>query len=69
QSDNFKDRSDQYWVIASLEEAYFGLNNKEKYTEMKELAELLSTQNWERSTTEEQILKINTLLERFPLKA
>ncbi|WP_041488937.1 TRAFs-binding domain-containing protein [Bacillus pseudomycoides] len=69
QSDNFKDRSDQYWVIASLEEAYFGLNNKEKYTEMKELAELLSTQNWERSTTEEQILKINTLLERSPLKA
>nr|WP_254913585.1 TRAFs-binding domain-containing protein [Bacillus thuringiensis] len=68
QSDNFKDRSDQYWIIATLEEAYFGLENKEKYAEMKELAELLSTQNWERNTTENQILKINILLEKSPLK-
>ncbi|MBU4642784.1 TRAFs-binding domain-containing protein [Bacillus toyonensis] len=68
QSDNFKDRSDQYWIIATLEEAYLGLENKEKYAEMKELAELLSTQNWERNTTENQILKINILLEKSPLK-
>ncbi|WP_064092619.1 TRAFs-binding domain-containing protein [Rossellomorea aquimaris] len=61
--DSFKDRSDQYWIVATLEEAYFGLGNKDKYDEFKEVAMSLSKQNWERETTESQIIKIRRLLE------
>ncbi|MDH6651082.1 UNVERIFIED_ORG: hypothetical protein J3A77_000112 [Bacillus sp. PvP124] len=67
ESEKFKDRSDQYWILATLEEAYFGLSNKENYLEMKTKAKSLSKQNWERKTTEEQILKIEYLLKNSSL--
>ena len=67
-SDKFKDRSDQYWIIATLEEAYFGLDDKENYLKFKKESKTLSKENWERATTEKQILKIKILLENSPLK-
>jgi len=67
ESEKFKDRSDQYWILATLEEAYFSLSNKENYLEMKTKAKSLSKQNWERKTTEEQILKIEYLLKNSSL--
>jgi hypothetical protein len=65
---NFKDRSDQYWIMATLEEAYFGNHETEKYNEISDVARSLSNKNWERDTTEEQISKLKTLLEKSPLK-
>ncbi|WP_257008398.1 DUF4071 domain-containing protein [Bacillus sp. FJAT-45350] len=65
---NFTDRSDQYWIVATLEEAYFGIRDTEKYIEKSEVAKSLSKENWERETTEVQISKIETLLEKSPLK-
>lgn len=64
---NFKDRSDQYWIIATLEEAYFGIEDDLKYHEIKEQAKSLAKENWERKTTEDQIEKLRVLLEKSPL--
>ena len=58
QSDHFKDRSDQYWIAATLEEAYFGIGEDGKYQEAKKEAISLSKNNWERESTEEQIKMI-----------
>jgi tetratricopeptide (TPR) repeat protein len=65
---NFKDRSDKYWIVATLEEAYFALGYTEKFKEISEVAKSLSKQNWERETTEVQILKINELYKTSPIK-
>lgn len=67
QDRNFKDRSDKYWIIATLEEAYYAIGASEKYTEVNQVADSLSIQNWQRETTEEQIMKIKKLLENSPI--
>jgi MAP3K TRAFs-binding domain len=64
---SFKDRSDQYWIVATLEEAYYGIDNKERYKGVNKIAQKLSKVNWERETTELQILKLKELLEKSPL--
>lgn len=61
---SFEDRGDQYWILATLEEAYFGLGEDEKYRAAKQQAEECSKVTWERSTTEEQISKLGILLQR-----
>ncbi len=66
-SEKFKDRSDQYWILATLEEAYFGVGNQEKYLEIQNKAMSFSKHNWERSTTVGQILKVGDLLKDSPL--
>jgi len=66
-SKDFKDRSDQYWVVATLEEAYYGLENTEKYNEFQKISRSFSKENWERETTEIQIAKIEELLASSPL--
>lgn len=60
--DIISERSDKYWIAATLEEAYFGLNDSKNYHYNKEIAKSLSTNNWERETTESQISKLNELL-------
>jgi len=60
---DFEERSDQYWILATLEEAYFGLGDKEKYEEYRKQASKVFTASWERETTEEQIKKLQSLLE------
>lgn len=59
---NFAERDDQYWIWATLEEAYFALEEESKYKDSKKQAEKLAKENWERETTETQISKLNKLI-------
>lgn len=65
---HFSERSDKYWIVATLEESYFALDLSEKYTKMKEVSKSLSKGNWERETTEQQISKLKALLDGSPLR-
>ncbi|MBL0385867.1 DUF4071 domain-containing protein [Tumebacillus sp. ITR2] len=60
---DFDQRSDQYWILATLEEAYFGLQQEAEYLEAKQRAEQAANQAWERTSTEEQLEKLRALLE------
>lgn len=64
---DFNSRSDQYWICATLEEAYFGLGYHEEYQKTKEHAIRLSNGNWEREITESQIQQLGKLIEKSPL--
>ncbi len=59
---NFDSRSDFYWILATLEEAYFGIGNMKKYNEYKEKAINISDKEWERESTESQISKLKSIL-------
>lgn len=59
---NFEERNDCYWIFATLEEAYFGINNMEKYSEYKSKAIKYLKYNWQRESTEEQIKKLSKLI-------
>lgn len=59
---NFEERTDCYWILATLEEAYFGINNMEKHLEYKEMAIKYLKEDWQRESTEEQIKKLNNIL-------
>ncbi len=65
--DSFEDRSDQYWIVATLEEAYFALGMDCEYAMMAGIARSLAGENWKRETTESQIRKLNDLLNQSPL--
>src|SRR5690625_637076 len=60
-SSNYNDRSDKYWIEATLEEAYFGLVEEENYNKAKKEAVFLSTENWERKSTEDQLIKLEKI--------
>lgn len=62
QRSNFDERGDRYWILATLEEAHFGLGNTERYLKAKSDAEATSKAKWERATTVEQIEKLGALL-------
>lgn len=62
QRSNFEERGDQYWILATLEEAHFGLGNADHYLETKGKAVAVAKAKWERDTTEEQIAKLGALL-------
>lgn len=66
--DKFSERSDKYWIAATLEEAHFGLDNKEEYSYFQKVATSLSSENWERETTETQISKLDNLIKKSPLQ-
>jgi len=68
QDDNFKNRGDQYWITATLEEAFFGLNDETNFLKFKEVSEQISKENWERKTTLSQLSKLQDLLQKSPLK-
>jgi len=53
---------DQYWVAATLEEAYFGLGDRQNHEKSRAKAIKLAKQPWMRDTTEEQIGKLGKLL-------
>ena len=59
---NFEERNDCYWILASLEEAYFGIKNMEKYLEYKEMSIKYLKDDWQRESTEEQIKKLSKLI-------
>lgn len=58
----FEERNDRYWIVATLEEAYFGIDNKEKYLEYKEKSLKYLNEDWQRDSTEEQINKLSKLI-------
>lgn len=58
----FESRGDKYWILATLEEAWFGLADESQYKKYKLEAERAAKQNWERQTTEEQIAKLNSVM-------
>jgi hypothetical protein len=62
QRSNFNERGDRYWILATLEEAHFGLGNTDRYLEAKGNAETVAKAAWERSSTEEQVAKLGALL-------
>lgn len=55
-------RSDKYWIMATLEEAYFGLGDNEKYLKFKNEAQKQSNIQWMINTTESQISKLEKLI-------
>jgi len=59
---NFEDRGDKYWILATLEEAYFGLEDNANYLKAKQQAEAHSKAAWERRSTEDQVNKLEKLL-------
>lgn len=65
---NFDSRGDKYWILATLQEAYFGIDMLVEYAIYKTRAESFITGAWERDSTEEQINKLSVLLKRSPLK-
>lgn len=67
-SEDFNERSDQYWIVATLEEAYFGLGDHAKYLQARERALKVTKAVWERETTEAQIKKLEDLLLDSPIK-
>lgn len=58
----FEERGDKYWIFATLEEAYFGIDDQESYLKYRKKACELAKENWERDTTELQIEKLSNLL-------
>jgi len=65
---SFESRGDKYWILATLEEAFFGVDMLVEYALYKTRAETLVTNAWERDSTNEQINKLAVLLERSPMK-
>jgi hypothetical protein len=56
--------ADQYWIAATLEEAYFGLGETTPYEKAKSTAARVAPESWMRSSTKEQLEKLRKLLER-----
>lgn len=67
-SDSFNERSDQYWIVATLEEAYLGVGDTSNYLLTRDKALKIAKAPWERETTESQIKKIEVLLVGSPIK-
>lgn len=61
--DNFTERSNKYWILATLEEAYYGLKDIENYELYRDRAIDCQKPIWGRSSTEKQIKKLDKLLE------
>ncbi len=59
---------DEYWVRATLSEAWLGLGNAQKSQEALDRAAPLADA-WKRQTTTEQLAKLKPLIEKSPLKA
>ncbi len=64
---DLENRNDKYWILATLEEAFFGLGELEKYKTIKKRAEEVANGNWQKETTENQIKRLEMLLSKSPL--
>lgn len=67
-SSDFNERSDKYWIIATLEEAYFAINSQDNYEYFKREANKLASENWKRDSTESQISELKTLIQKTSLE-
>ena len=61
---NFNERGDQYWILATLEEAYYALGKKAEYKSFSVKAKRKTKAKWERESTESQIKKLRKLLDK-----
>jgi tetratricopeptide (TPR) repeat protein len=61
-------QASQYWVLATIAEAYFGLGDDVKGEEWLAKAHAAASKPWMRGTTNEQIAKLKALLADSPLK-
>lgn len=64
---DFESRSDQYWILATMEEALFALNENKEYAKAKAMADRISVVPWQRGSTNEQISKLSELIKISPL--
>lgn len=61
-------QASQYWVLATIAEAHFGLGNDVKGEEWLAKAQAVASKPWMQGTTNEQIAKLKALLADSPLK-
>jgi tetratricopeptide (TPR) repeat protein len=61
-------RNSQYWILATIAEAYFGLGDGVKADEWLTKAGQAAPQSWMLDSTKEQIAKLKALLVDSPLK-
>jgi len=57
-------KNDQYWIMATMYEAYVGLGDDARASEWKAKMEGASTVDWMKKSTEEQVNKLRKLLEQ-----
>jgi len=60
---------DEYWVRATLAEAWLGLGDAQKSQEALDQAAPFADAAWMRPSTAEQLTKLKPLLDASPLKA
>lgn len=56
-------KDDQYWIMATIYEAYVGLGDEVSATEWKTQMEAIASADWMKESTEEQIKKLRNLLQ------
>jgi hypothetical protein len=61
-------QNSQYWILATVAEAYFGLGDDVKGEEWLAKANESASKSWMQATTNEQIAKLKSLLADSPLK-
>lgn len=62
QDPDFEKLDDKYWIVATLEEAYFGLSDEDEYKKYRDLSKTLTKVGWKRESTESQINKLKDCL-------
>jgi len=61
-------QKNQYWVLATLGEAYPGLGDEAKGQALLETAYAAALEGWMADSTREQMAKLKLLLDKSPLK-
>ncbi|HKH45597.1 MAG TPA: tetratricopeptide repeat-containing protein [Thermoanaerobaculia bacterium] len=61
-------QKNQYWVLATLGEAYLGLGDEVKGQALLETAYAAAPEGWMADSTREQMAKLELLLDKSPLK-
>ena len=60
---------EKYWIMATLAEAWYGLDQPEKCEEVKHEAYAIAPKGWMKKSTEEQLATLQPMLEKSPLKS
>lgn len=63
-----QERSNRYWVLATIGEAYLGLEDEARSQEWLEKAFAMAPDGWMAESTREQLAKLKPLLDKSPLK-
>lgn len=60
-------KTDRYWILSALAEAWFGVGDRQKSEEMLERAAAVAEAQWMRDSTAEQLKRLEDLLADSPL--